>query len=164
LDRPEAAIVELLPRLRRLARALSRDAADADDLVQLTVERALVHRGQWRPGTRLDSWMFRIMKNAWIDEGRARTRRGAVISPEDAGLDAASDGSGEMETRLEAQAVTRAMARLPDDQRLAVTLVLVEGLSYKEAADVLEVPQGTLTSRLGRGRAALLAELQEGPR
>jgi RNA polymerase sigma factor (sigma-70 family) len=164
LDRPEAAIVELLPRLRRLARALSRDAADADDLVQLTVERALVHRGQWRPGTRLDSWMFRIMKNAWIDERRARTRRGTVISPEDAGLDAASDGSGDMETRLEAQAVARAMARLPDEQRLAVTLVLVEGLSYKEAADVLEVPQGTLTSRLGRGRAALLADLQEAAR
>ena len=163
MDRPEAAIVELLPRLRRLARALSRDAADADDLVQLTVERALVHRGQWRPGTRLDSWMFRIMKNAWIDEGRARSRRGAVLSPEDAGLEAASDGSAEMETRLEAQAVARAMARLPDEQRLAVTLVLVEGLSYKEAADLLEVPQGTLTSRLGRGRAALLADL-EGPR
>jgi RNA polymerase sigma-70 factor (ECF subfamily) len=80
LERFETGIVDLLPRLRRLARALSRDVADADDLVQLAVERALVHRGQWRPGTRLDSWMFRIMKNAWIDETRTRAppRRGGV--------------------------------------------------------------------------------------
>lgn len=159
MDRLDRAIVELLPRLRRLARALTRDAADADDLVQHTVERALVHRGQWRPGTRLDSWMFRIMKNAWIDEARARNRKAQVFSPEEAGLDVGSDGAGEMEVRLEARAVTAAMARLPDDQRLAVALVLVEGLSYKEAAEVMEVPQGTLTSRLGRGRAALLADL-----
>jgi RNA polymerase sigma factor (sigma-70 family) len=160
LDRLDRAIVELLPRLRRLARALTRDVADADDLVQQTVERALVHRGQWRPGTRLDSWMFRIMKNAWIDEARARTRKAQVFSPEEAGLDVGSDGAGEMAVRLEARAVAAAMARLPDDQRLAVALVLVEGLSYKEAAEVMEVPQGTLTSRLGRGRAALLADLE----
>jgi RNA polymerase sigma-70 factor (ECF subfamily) len=159
LDGLERAIVDLLPRLRRLARALAREPADADDLVQLTVERALARRGQWRPGTSLPSWMFRIMKNAWIDESRLRSRRGAVIAPEEAGLDAAADGAAELENRLEARAVEAAMARLPEDQRLAVALVLVEGLSYKEAAEVLEVPQGTLTSRLGRGRAALLAEL-----
>jgi RNA polymerase sigma-70 factor (ECF subfamily) len=159
LDRLERAIVDLLPRLRRFARSLSRDMADADDLVQLTVERALVHRGRWQSGTRLDSWMFRIMKNAWIDESRARRRRAAVLAPEDEGVNAGLDGAGVLDTRLEARAVENAMARLPDDQRLAVALVLVEGLSYKEAAEVLEVPQGTLTSRLGRGRAALLADL-----
>lgn len=159
MHRLDREIVALLPRLRRLARTLTRDQTDADDLVQQTVERALVHRGQWRPGTRLDSWMFRIMKNAWIDEARSRTRRAAVLSPEEAGEAVGSDGAGEMETRLEARVVADAMARLPDDQRLAVALVLVEGLSYKEAAEVMEVPQGTLTSRLGRGRAALLAEL-----
>lgn len=161
MDRLEREIVDLLPRLRRFARVLTRDASDADDLVQLTVERALVHRGQWRPGTRLDSWIFRIMKNAWIDEARARNRRGAVLAPEKDGSRIGSDGAGAMETRLQAQAVERAIARLPEDQRLAIALVLVEGLSYKEAAEVLEVPQGTLTSRLGRGRAALLADLQE---
>lgn len=161
MDRLEREIVDLLPRLRRFARVLARDTTDADDLVQQTVERALVHRGQWRPGTRLDSWMFRIMKNAWIDESRARTRRGVVMAPEDAGLNAASDGAGDMEIRLEARAVASAMGRLPEDQRLAIALVLVEGLSYKEAAEVLEVPQGTLTSRLGRGRLALMADLQE---
>ena len=161
MNRLEHEIVDLLPRLRRLARALARDVTDADDLVQLAVERALVHRGQWRPGTRLDSWIFRIMKNAWIDETRARNRRAAVLSPEEDGARVGADGAAAMEQRLQAQAVERAMARLPEDQRLAVALVLVEGLSYKEAAEVLEVPQGTLTSRLGRGRAALLADLQE---
>jgi len=161
LDRLEREIVDLLPRLRRLARVLARDVADADDLVQLTVERALLRRGQWRPGTRLHSWMFRIMKNAWIDEARARSRRAAILSPEEEAQHIGSDGAAAMEERLEARAVEDAMARLPEDQRLAVALVLVEGLSYKEAAEVLEVPQGTLTSRLGRGRAALLADLQE---
>lgn len=155
-------IVELLPRLRRLARVLARDHADADDLVQLAVERGLVNARQWRPGTRLDSWMFRIMKNAWIDESRARGRRGAVFAPEESGEHVGADGAAAMQARLEAQEVERAMARLPEDQRLAVALVLVEGLSYKEAAEVLEVPQGTLTSRLVRGRQALLAELEGG--
>jgi RNA polymerase sigma-70 factor (ECF subfamily) len=107
--------------------------------------------------------MFRIMKNAWIDEARARHRRAAVIAPEEDVEAVGADGAAAMAVRLEAQAVERAMARLPEDQRLAVALVLVEGLSYKEAAEVLEVPQGTLTSRLGRGRAALLADLQEVP-
>ena len=161
MDRLEREIVDLLPRLRRLARVLARDITDADDLVQLTVERALLRRGQWRPGTQLHSWMFRIMKNAWIDETRARGRRAAVLAPEAEGERLGSDGAAAMEARLEAQAVERAMARLPDDQRLAVALVLVEGLSYKEAAEVMEVPQGTLTSRLGRGRLALLADLAE---
>lgn len=153
-------IVELLPRLRRFARVLARAPADADDLVQLTVERALVNARQWTPGTRLDSWVFRIMKNAWIDETRARSRRGAVFAEAESGLNVGADGAGAMQARLEAREVERAIARLPEDQRLAVALVLVEGLSYKEAAEVLEVPQGTLTSRLVRGRQALLAELE----
>ena len=91
---------------------------------------------------------------------RARSRRGAVLAPEEAGLEAADQGHRVLEARLEAAEVASAMARLPEEQRLAVALVLVEGLSYKEAAEVLEVPQGTLTSRLVRGRAALLTELQ----
>jgi RNA polymerase sigma-70 factor (ECF subfamily) len=157
----EREIVELLPRLRRLGRVLARAPADADDLVQLTIERALSRRDQWVAGTRLDSWMFRIMKNAWIDETRARTRRGAVFMPAEAGDHVGDDGEDAMERRLAAGEVERAMARLPPDQRLAVGLVLVEGLSYKEAADVLEIPPGTLTSRLVRGRMALMAELGE---
>lgn len=153
-------IVDLLPRLRRLARVLARDPVDADDLVQATVERALLHQAQWRPGTRLDSWMFRIMKNAWIDESRARTRRGRVFAPPEQGESVGLDGAQAMETRLQAADMQKALAKLPDEQRLAVALVLVDGLSYKEAAEVLEVPQGTLTSRLVRGRMALLAQLE----
>ena len=157
-------MVELLPRLRRLGRVLARAPADADDLVQLTVERALARRAQWRAGTRLDSWMFRIMKNAWIDESRARARRGDVFAPEVEGERAGADGAAAMEARLTAREVESAMARLPPDQRIAVALVLVEGLSYQEAAEVLEIPPGTLTSRLVRGRAALMAQIGEAGR
>lgn len=160
MDAFQTDLVELLPRLRRLARVLARDFADADDLVQLAVERALVRREQWQAGTRLDSWMFRIMKNAWIDETRARARTGKVIQ---AGVEAdqvADAGVASMELRLEASAAERAVAALPEDQRLAVALVLIEGLSYREAADVLDVPMGTLTSRLVRGRMALQESLE----
>ena len=162
MDPIQRQIVDLLPRLRRLARVLAGQPADADDLVQQTVERALAARGQWRPGTRLDSWMFRIMKNAWIDETRVRRRRGAVLAPEEEGENVGGASARAAEARLEPAEVERAIARLPQEQRLAVALVLVEGLSYKEAAEVLGVPQGTLTSRLGRGRQALLAELEGG--
>lgn len=157
----ERDILDLLPRLRRFARALARAPADADDLVQITVERALNRKGQWQAGTSLDSWMFRIMKNAWIDETRARRRRALVLAPAEEGERVGDDGAGAMENRLAAAQVERAMSRLPDEQRLAVALVLVDGLSYKDAAEVLEIPAGTLTSRLVRGRMALLAELQE---
>jgi RNA polymerase sigma-70 factor (ECF subfamily) len=163
LDDFQQRLVELLPRLRRLARALTPQGADADDLVQTAIERALERRGQWRPGTRLDAWMFTIMKNAWIDETRARSRRGRHAAPPEAAESAPDPLAPSLELRLEADAIRRAVSRLPEDQRLAVALVLVEGLSYAEAAEVLEVPQGTLTSRLGRGRAALMAELAGAP-
>lgn len=151
-------LVELLPRLRRFARILARDAADADDLVQLTVERALARQGQWVQGSRLDSWTFRVMKNAWIDETRSRRRRGALFAPAEAGERIGDDGAA-AQRRLEAAEVDRELTRLPEEQRLAVALVLVEGLSYREAAEVLGVPIGTLTSRLVRGRNAMLQQL-----
>ena len=159
LDGFQRDIVELLPRLRRLARVMARDFADADDLVQLSVERALGRRDQWRPGTRLDSWMFRIMKNAWIDETRARTRKGRVVESGLQSENIADASVATMEIRLEAAAAERALAQLPEDQRVAVALVLIDGLSYREAAEVLEVPVGTLTSRLVRGRMALQEQL-----
>lgn len=160
MDTFQREIVELLPRLRRFARVLTHDAADADDLVQVAVERALEKRAQWRPGTRLDSWMYRIMKNAWIDETRSRARRGRVLAPAEAGETVADATVASLETRLQAASVEEAIARLPEDQRLAVALVLVEGLSYREAAEALEVPEGTLTSRLVRGRQAIMAQLK----
>jgi len=155
-------LIALLPRLRRFARSLTRSADQADDLVQNALERALRNLDGWTPGTRLDSWMFRIMKNCWIDEIRSKTVRDRVLAPEEAGAAVGADGAMAMEHFLEAQAVREAMNTLPEEQRLAVALVLVEGFSYREAADMLEVPIGTLTSRLARGRAAI--ELKLNPR
>jgi RNA polymerase sigma-70 factor, ECF subfamily len=149
-------LAELLPRLRRFARVITRNVADADDLVQMSVEKALARAGQWRPGSKLDSWMFGIMKNAWIDEIRARRRRTRVHAPEEAGL---AIGDASAAARDIALSVQAAMARLPEEQRMAIALVLVEGLSYKDAAESLGIPIGTLTSRLARGRAALAALL-----
>jgi RNA polymerase sigma-70 factor (ECF subfamily) len=105
--------------------------------------------------------MFRIMKNAWIDESRSRSRRGGLFLPQEAGERVGDAGAEALDGRLALGEVERAMARLPDEQRAAVALVLVEGLSYQEAAQVLEIPPGTLTSRLVRGRQALAAQLQE---
>ena len=149
-------LVALLPRLRRFARTLARNVHDADDLVQLAVERALTRLDQWRPGTRLDSWMYGILRNAWIDETRSRRRRDKVLAPEELGEHVADRAS---EAHIHRLSIEAAMERLPEEQRLAVALVLVEGLSYKEAAEVLEVPIGTVTSRLARGREALEAML-----
>jgi RNA polymerase sigma-70 factor (ECF subfamily) len=145
-------IIALLPRLRRFARNLTRNPHDADDVVQIGVERALARLDQWRSDARLDSWMFKIVRNAWIDELRARGRRDKIFLNEEAGENIGTDS---MERESERLSVQAAMARLPEDQRIAVSLVLVEGLPYKEAAEVLEVPIGTLTSRLARGRTAL---------
>ncbi|MEJ0034593.1 MAG: sigma-70 family RNA polymerase sigma factor [Gammaproteobacteria bacterium] len=149
-------LVALLPRLRRFARALSRNAHDADDLVQVAVERALLHLEQLRPGTRLDSWMFGIVRNAWIDETRSRKRRDKVLAPEELGEQVADRSS---EAPIQRLSIEAALERLPEEQRVAVALVLIEGLAYKEAAAVLEVPIGTVTSRLARGREALEALL-----
>lgn len=149
---------ELLPRLRRFARVIAGHPDDADDLVQVAVEKALARADQWRPGAPLDGWMFGIMKNAWVDEIRARGRRAKVLAPEEAGLEVGDHSAADREIALSVQA---AMATLPDEQQLAVALVLVEGLSYKEAADALGIPIGTLTSRLARGREALQALLTD---
>jgi len=153
-------IVALLPRLRRFARSLSRNQHDADDLTQVAVERALRNRDQFRDGANLAAWMFGIMKNAWIDDRRARGRRGEVALPEDTGEHPAVSPA---DTDAGLWAVSEAMNKLPEEQRLAVALVLVEGMSYKEAAAVLEVPIGTLTSRLARGRTSLAAQLGDAP-
>ncbi|MCA1661298.1 MAG: RNA polymerase sigma factor [Novosphingobium sp.] len=157
----EDRVAALLPRLRRFGAGLTGNLADADDLCQTTLERALANRHRWQEGTRLDSWMYRIMRNVWIDEARARSRRGQTFVAEEAGLAVGADGG--QEARVELADVDRALARLPGEQREAVILVMVEGYAYKEAAEIVGCPVGTLNSRLVRGRDALLALLGEAP-
>lgn len=157
------AIGAMLPRLRRFAYALSRHPADADDLAALAVERALRSRAQFTPGSRLDSWMYRITRNLWIDEARSRQRRAEWEAPPEAGELHGFDGAADIERSAELARVMQAMSSLPDEQREVIALIMIEGLGYREAAELLGLPVGTVSSRLVRGRTALLAKLGEGP-
>jgi RNA polymerase sigma factor (sigma-70 family) len=156
----DGGLTQCLPRLRRFAHALSRNRADADDLTQMTIERALRSRGQWRPGTRLDSWLYRIMRNLWIDTARSRARR-TRVEAEDSGEDIGFDPRPGIEAAVDLDKAMAAMARLPDEQREVVALILIEGFGYKETAELLDMPIGTVSSRLARGRIALLQMLGE---
>ena len=157
----ESELAELLPRLRRFAHALSRNSADADDLTQATIERALRSREQWQPGSRLDSWGYRIMRNLWVDTARARSRRNAREAPEEEGLNVGEDPREAMDAAVDLKRVMAAMGRLPDEQREIVALILVEGFGYREVSEMLDLPIGTVSSRLVRGRTALLAMVGE---
>lgn len=158
LERLGGELGTLLPRLRRFARALTHHAEDADDLVQLALERAVQRVGTWDSGRPLLAWLMAIMRNAWIDELRSRQRGQQLFAD---GVDGEQVGDDAMARQVEGMAVADAMRRLPTDQRVVVALVLVEGLSYQEAAQVLDIPLGTLTSRLSRAREALKAMLGE---
>lgn len=153
-------IIATLPRLRRFARSLTREPQDADDLVQITVERALGRADQFRMGSHLAGWLFGILRNAWIDECRSRQRREPSRMSEEL---AESVGDPAADSQAELVCVQDALLQLPEEQRLAVSLVLIEGFSYKEAAEIMSVPIGTLTSRLSRGREALQEMLSEAP-
>lgn len=148
-------LVALLPRLRRFALGLTGSRDQADDLVQNACERALKNLHQYQADTRFDSWMFRITKNIWIDTWRARKAQGLNVELETAEYEARGYCKEDVENRHTLAAVSRAMQKLPEDQRVVLTLVSVEGLSYKEAAKVLEVPAGTVMSRLSRARRRL---------
>lgn len=148
-------IVELLPRLRRFSYALTGDSDKGDDLVQETCARALSRHDQWEPGTRLDSWMFKIAQNIWVDQRRAHKVRGEVIDIDTARDLAGDDGRDIAEGRLTLSRVSEGIAQLPADQQALIALVCVDGLSYKEAADILDVPIGTVMSRLARARRSL---------
>jgi len=155
-------MVTLLPRLRRFACGLTGSLADADDLVQGAALRALERIGQWQPGTRLDSWMFRILQNLWIDQLRARRGREVTMEPEDLAERSVGDAAREQEARLALGEVRREVAKLPPEQRAVLMLVTVEGVSYKEAAEILEIPIGTVMSRLARARLALGRAIEGG--
>lgn len=149
-------VAALLPRLRRFALALAGTPHDADDLVQSAVERALSREEQWRPDTRLDSWMYRIVQNLWIDHGRrSRTRAETAGGLDDALRISGEDGREVVERRLMLQSARAAFDALPAELRAAASLVILNGLSYREAAEALEVPIGTIMSRVSRSRRAL---------
>lgn len=150
-----AAIIAALPRLRRFCHAMAASPADGDDLMQSTVEKALTHSDQFREGSRVDSWMYRIAQNLHIDRSRSARRRGTVVPVEDAYDLIGDDGRATVESRSELAAAQRALATVPEDQRAAFVLVVVEGLSYKEAAEVLDVPIGTIMSRIARARGRI---------
>jgi RNA polymerase sigma-70 factor (ECF subfamily) len=151
----------LLPRLRRFAHGLARSSADADDLTQMTIERALRAKDQWQSGSRVDSWLYRIMRNLWIDTVRSRGRRDLVEAPAEEAEIIGHDPRDGIEAGIDLRRVMAAMDRLPDEQREVVALILIEGFGYREAAEFLALPIGTVSSRLVRGRIALLGLLGE---
>ena len=152
----EDELAALLPRLRRFAHALSRNSADADDLTQMTVERALRSRAQWEAGTRLDSWAYKIMRNLWIDTTRSRGRKEKFEAPPEEAESLGEDPTAAMEASVDLKRVMDAMQRLPEEQREVVALILIEGFGYRETSEMLGLPIGTVSSRLVRGRTALL--------
>lgn len=152
-------LVELLPALRRFSWSLTNSAHDADDLLQATVERLLTK------GVPVDAdlgkWAFTVCRNLWIDEYRSRkVRQNAEWDPmltEHAHV----DGERQVHSQMELDRVNHAMQSLPDEQHLVLSMVAVQGLSYKGVAESLEIPLGTVMSRLARGRAKLVELLKD---
>lgn len=157
------AVIAALPRLRRFCQGLAGNAQDGDDLMQSTVERALSRADQFEEGTRIDSWMFRIAQNLRIDAARSAQRRGHQVPIEDMPDAMGEDGRTTVENRSDLAAAQRALQAVPEDQRAAFLLVVVEGMSYREAAEVLEVPLGTIMSRLARARGRIEQAIGRGP-
>lgn len=150
-----AELVELLPRLRRFALGLTGAPDLADDLVQAGCVKAMERWHQWTPGTSLASWMYRILQTTWIDEVR-KSRRRPTVSDETVLTNLpGEDGTTSQEARTLLDQVMGEIRRLPEDQRIVLLLVSVDGMSYREAAETLQIPVGTVMSRLGRARARL---------
>lgn len=158
MDLRERTVAEI-PHLRRFARALARDRDEADDLVQAALERALPRLGTLRESSRLRAWLLRIVYTTYLNARDRAARAPAAVDPTSEGFGPAVPAT--QPARLEAQAVIEALGRLSADQRAAIVLTAVEGMNYAEAAEALDVPLGTLMSRLHRGRLRLRA-LTEG--
>ena len=156
-------MVALLPRLRRFALGLTGSADRADDLVQGTCERAIRAIDRFVPGTRLDSWMFKIMQNLHRNAIRDRATEARTVTGGMPDADYPQDGARAMDARLALSATSRALDAMDSDQREALLLVAVEGFSYQEAASILDVPIGTVTSRLARARAKLRGAFELAP-
>lgn len=151
-------IVAFLPRLRRFAFTLTGCPDRAEDLLQDTCVKAIARSDQWQDGTRLDSWLFRIAQNHWIDTVRAAEPLKGAVALDDLSLpdNRTIHSAG---ARHHHYALRAAVGALPPEQRTVIALVCVEGFSYSEAAEILELPVGTVMSRLSRGRKALHSRL-----
>jgi RNA polymerase sigma-70 factor, ECF subfamily len=142
-----------IPRLRRYARALTRDAAATDDLVQDCLARALGKLHLWQEGTDLRAWLFTILHNQFVNQVRRAIREGAPVGlSETEPLLTQAPHQGK---RLELRDLERAIGKLPEEQRSVILLVGLEGMRYEEVAEILDVPIGTVRSRLSRGREVL---------
>lgn len=155
----QRALLGLLPRLRRAARARLGSVDEADDLVQATCERAWRARAQWAPGSGFENWVFTIMHNLRIDQVRAGAARGIEAEPDALETVADDRWNRQVEARAMLGRVAEVLQTLPEAMREVLSLVTIEGLSYQEAADVLGIPVGTVMSRLSRGRLELMRGL-----
>jgi len=142
-----------IPRLRRYARALTRDVVSADDLVQDCLARALGKLHLWQEGSDLRAWLFTILHNQYVNYIRRAVREGAAVALNE--TEPMLSRAPQQGRRLELRDLERAIARLPEEQRSVILLVGLEGMRYEEVAAVLDVPVGTIRSRLSRGREAL---------
>jgi RNA polymerase sigma-70 factor, ECF subfamily len=156
-DQLQNELPALTPRLWRFALRLTQHQTDAEDLVQRSYVRALERRHQWQPGTSLLSWVFAIMHSIWMNELRSaqRRREGSLATDQEFDDVIEPSSSADPEYRLMCKQVVQAVHALPEAQRIVMTLVAVEGLTYREAADVLDVPIGTVMSRLARARLSI---------
>jgi len=142
-----------IPRLRRYARALTRDVVAADDLVQDCLARALGKLHLWQEGTDLRAWLFTILHNQYVNQVRRAVREGVVVGLSE--TEPMLTRAPHQGKRLELRDLERAIAKLPEEQRSVILLVGLEGMRYEEVAEILDVPVGTVRSRLSRGREAL---------
>jgi len=154
-------LLVMLPKLRRFARTLTGSADEGDDLLQSACERALERADQFVSGTRFDSWMYRIVQTIWIDRVRHMRHREKSVDPADLADFPAGGGSREVEDKIALAQARRAIARLPEELREVLVLVSIEELPYREAADILGIPIGTVMSRLSRARLTLYDMMAE---
>ncbi len=154
-------LLAILPKLRRFARTLTGSADEGDDLLQSACERALQRADQFVVGTRFDSWMYRIVQTIWIDRVRHMRHREKSVDPAELADFPAGAGSREAEDKIALAQARRAIARLPEELREVLVLVSIEEMPYREAAEILGIPLGTVMSRLSRARLTLYDMLAE---
>jgi RNA polymerase sigma-70 factor (ECF subfamily) len=146
-----------IPRLRRYARALTRDVIAADDLVQNCLVRALSKQHLWQEGTDLRAWLFTLLHNQYVNDVRRAVRQGNLVemSAKMAESEPSLSRAAGQEQSVELRDLDRALAKLPQEQRAAILLIGLEGMPYEAAAEILGIPTGTVRSRLSRGREEL---------